>query len=181
MSFGEYSAEDGKKLLKLARESIMEEFTGKKPEKLEGKQFKQARGVFVTLTKNGELRGCIGFPFPSYPISEAIYQASKSAAFSDTRFKKLDEKELTGIKIEISILTMPQDVKDTKEIQIGKDGLICNYLGYSGLLLPQVATEWKMNRIQFLEALAGKAGLPKETWQNKNFKIQKFQVQIFHE
>jgi len=178
---GEYNKEDGKKLLKLARESIEEEFSGKKPEKLQETKFKQARGVFVTLIKNKELRGCIGFPLPTYDIQRGIYEAAKSSAFSDSRFSKLTQEELGKIKIEISILTIPQDVKDIQEIEVGKDGLICNYLGYSGLLLPQVATEWKMNRIQFLEALASKAGLPRNAWQDKNFKIQKFQAQIFKE
>ena len=178
---GEYSKESGSNLLKLARESIEEEFSRVTPELPKGKEFNQARGVFVTLWKNKELRGCIGFPLPIYSISEAVYKAGKSAAFEDSRFDKLEEKELKNIKIEISVLTIPQDVKDTSEIKIGRDGLICNYLGYSGLLLPQVATENKMNRIQFLEALASKAGLPKETWQNKNFKIKRFQAQIFRE
>jgi AmmeMemoRadiSam system protein A len=178
---GEYTKEDGKILLKLARESIEEEFTSAKPKMPEEKQFKQSRGVFVTLEKNGKLKGCIGFPFPIHPLYKGVYEAAKEAAFSDPRFAKLKQEELKDISIEISILTLPEEIKDIKEIQIGKDGLICNYFGYSGLLLPQVATEWKMNKIQFLEALCDKAGLPKDTWQNKNFHISRFQCQIFKE
>jgi len=177
---GEYSLEDGKKLLKLARESIEQEFNNKKPEKLEEKQFKQARGVFVTLTSSGRLRGCIGFPYPNYSIQEAVIKAAKSAAFSDYRFNSLKKEELDKLKIEISILTIPQEC-NCKEIVVGKDGLTCNYLGYQGLLLPQVASEYKMSRIQFLEALCNKAGLPNDTWQNKHFKLWKFQAQIFKE
>jgi len=177
---GEYSKEDGIKLLKLARESIEENFSGKKPEKLEGKQFKQARGVFVTLNKKNELRGCIGFPYPNYPIVEAVYQAAKQAAFSDPRFPQLKEEELKDIKIEISILTIPQEC-EVKDVKVGRDGLMCNYLGYQGLLLPQVATENKFDRIKFLECLCNKAGLPDNSWQNKNFKLFKFQCQIFKE
>jgi hypothetical protein len=177
---GEYTNEDGKVLLKLARESIDEEFSKIKPKLPEEKQFKQARGVFVTLTKNKQLRGCIGFPLPKYSIAEAIYLAAKSAAFEDPRFPPLKEKELEEIKIEISILTIPQDCKPN-EIQIGKDGLICNYLGYSGLLLPQVAIEHKMDKFQFLECLCNKANLPKDAWQKSGFSLQKFQAQIFDE
>jgi len=177
---GEYIKEDGKKLLKLARESIEEEFSGKKPEMPEEKQFKQARGVFVTLTSKGKLRGCVGFPYPNFSVSEAVYKAAKSAAFSDYRFPKLEKEELKDIKIEISILTLPQECS-VKDIKIGKDGLICNYLGYQGLLLPQVATEYKFSRIEFLECLCNKAGLPNNTWQNKNFKLWKFSCQIFKE
>ena len=177
---GEYTKEDGEKLLKLARQSIEQKFLGEKPEFLEEKQFKQARGVFVSLHKKKELRGCIGFPYPIMNIQEAIIKAAKASAFSDYRFNSLKQEELKEIKIEVSVLTIPQDC-NAKEIEIGKDGLMCDFMGYSGLLLPQVATEYKMNRIQFLEALCNKAGLPKDNWQNKNFKLKKFQCQIFHE
>ncbi|MEK6820141.1 MAG: AmmeMemoRadiSam system protein A [Nanoarchaeota archaeon] len=177
---GKYSEEDGKKLIKLARESIEEEFTGKKPEMPGEKQFRQARGVFVTLNKNNKLRGCIGFPYPTNPVAEAVYLASREAAFSDPRFPPLKEEELKDIEIEISILTSPQEC-NCKEVKIGEDGLMCNYLGYQGLLLPQVATENKFDRIKFLECLCNKAGLPRDTWQNKNFKLWKFQCQIFGE
>lgn len=177
---GKYTNEDGKRLLKLARESILEEFGKEKPVFPEEKQFRQARGVFVTLWKNKELRGCIGFVQPR-ALNQAVYEAAKSSAFSDFRFSPVKEDELGKIKIEISILTIPEDVRDIKEIIIGRDGLICNYLGYHGLLLPQVAVESKMNKIEFLEALCNKAGLPKNTWQNKNFKIKKFSCQIFSE
>jgi len=180
VKIGEYTAEDGKKLLKLARESILENFSGEKPEFPEGKQFKQLRGVFVTLTKSGELRGCVGFPMPIKSISQAVYESAKEAAFSDPRFSPLREDELDSIKIEISILTMPQDCKPN-EIKIGRDGLIASYMGYSGLLLPQVAVEWKMSRIQFLEAVCNKAGLPKDSWNKPGFSLKKFSCEIFSE
>ncbi|MFH1711022.1 MAG: AmmeMemoRadiSam system protein A [Nanoarchaeota archaeon] len=178
---GEYSKDDGEKLLKLAREVIEHEFDNREIEKLEGKQFLQARGVFVTITKDSELRGCIGLPYPNKALGEAVIDAAGSAGFSDPRFPPLNLEELEKIKLEISILTMPEEVKEIKEIKVGEDGLICNYVGYSGLLLPQVATEYKMSRLQFLEALCGKAGLPKDAWQKENFKLFKFQAQIFSE
>ena len=181
MTIGEYTQEDGKRLIRLARESIAEEFGENAPEIPEEKQFRQLRGVFVTITKNKELRGCIGFPYAKQPLYEAVIEAAKSAAFDDLRFDRLKVDELKKIEIEISIMSPMEEVKDTKEIMIGRDGLMCNYLGYSGLLLPQVATENKMNRLQFLEALANKAGLPKNTWENKNFKLWKFTCQIFKE
>ncbi|MBI2630549.1 AmmeMemoRadiSam system protein A [Candidatus Pacearchaeota archaeon] len=177
---GEYTEEDGKKLIKLARESIAHEFSGKEPEKLSEKQFKQARGVFVTLTENRKLRGCIGLPYPVKSVYEAVKEAAKSAAFSDPRFSSLKENELDKIKIEISILTMPEECKP-EDVKVGKDGIMCSYVGYSGLFLPQVAVEYKMNRIDFLEALCNKAGLPNDTWQNKNFKLYRFQCEIFRE
>lgn len=184
----EYSEKDGKMLLKLARESITEDFDGKKTEVSKEKKFQDKRGVFVTLKEKGNnnLRGCIGFPYPNLPLSEAIYRAAKQAAFNDTRFMPLKKEEIDKIKIEVSILTLPEEIeiknnKDLKNIKIGKDGLICNYLGYSGLLLPQVATEYNMGKIEFLECLCNKAGLPKDAWKNNNFKLYKFQAQIFSE
>jgi AmmeMemoRadiSam system protein A len=177
----EYTSEDGKKLLKLARESIEEGFSGKRPADLEEKQFKQARGVFVTLKKQGKLRGCIGFPYPVHSVRQAVYEAAKEAAFGDLRFHGLAQEELKDVKIEVSILTNPEQVKDVKDIKIGKHGLIGNYIAYSGLLLPQVATEHGMSRIEFLEALCDKMGMPKDTWQNKNFRISRFECQIFGE
>lgn len=177
---GKYSEEDGRKLLQLARESIWEKFSGKKPEIPTGKQFNQARGVFVTIFKKGKLRGCVGFPYPEFSVADAIYRAAKEAAFSDFRFSSLEEKEISEIKIEISILTMPEDC-EPKEVKVGEDGIMVNYLGYSGLLLPQVAVEYKMDRIKFLEALCSKASLPKDKWQDKNFKLKKFSCQIFKE
>ena len=177
---GEYTSEDGKKLLELARKSIAEKFGGEKPEFPEGKQFRQARGVFVTLTLNGELRGCIGFPMPDLPIVRAVYEAAKEAAFSDPRFDQLDEKEFGKIKIEISVLTQPVETKP-EEVKVGRDGLIVSYMGYSGLLLPQVATEHGMSRLQFLEAVCQKAGLPKDTWEKPGLKLSSFQCQIFSE
>ena len=202
---GEYTKEDGKKLLLLARESIEEEFTGKKPEKLKEKQFKQARGVFVTLTEKGKLRGCVGFPYPNvrnahkirisehpenptnkqegfldFPVNEAVYKAAKEAAFSDFRFTRLKEEEMKNIEIEISILTYPEEC-EVKDVKVGKDGLMCNYLGYQGLLLPQVAVENNMNKHEFLECLCMKAGLNTDKWKDTNFKLLRFQCQIFSE
>jgi len=177
---GEYNKEEGARLLELARKSIQEEFSEEKPELPEGKKFRQARGVFVTLTREGELRGCIGFPYPIKSITEAVYEAAKSAAFSDPRFSSLTEGELKDIKIEISILTNPQETR-AEEIKVGRDGLMCSYVGYSGLLLPQVATELGMNRLEFLEAICQKAGLPKDSWQKKGFKLMRFSCQIFSE
>jgi hypothetical protein len=178
--FGDYSKEDGKKLLKLARQSIEQEFGAGKPELLEEKQFKQLRGVFVTLNLQGRLKGCIGFPYPNYSIQEAVVRAAKSAAFSDSRFNSLKKEEFDKVKIEISILTNPVEAS-AKEIKVGRDGLIANYLGYSGLLLPQVAVEYKMNKMQFIEAVCDKAGLPRDAWQKSGFKLYKFQAQIFKE
>ncbi|MEM3405398.1 MAG: AmmeMemoRadiSam system protein A [Candidatus Pacearchaeota archaeon] len=180
-----YNLEEQKKLLQLARQAIEEELNINKPTLLleieKNKLFREFRGIFVTLKKNGKLRGCIGFPYATNYLYKNVYEAAKEAAFNDPRFLPVTKDELDKIKIEISILTKPTKVNSLKEIVIGKDGLMCKYLTRSALLLPQVAKELNLNKIEFLEALCDKAGLPKGTWQQKGFELYKFQAQIFSE
>lgn len=183
---GRYTKEDGEKLLKLARDAIKAKFSGDEVKIPEEKQFRQERGVFVTLMEKGELRGCIGFPTLHYSLAQGVVEAAKLAAFSDPRFSPLREDELSKIKIEISILTLPTPLlckaeDRARNIKIGEDGLVIDYLGYSGLLLPQVATENKMNKLEFLEAVSEKAGLPKDKWMDEKTKISTFRCQIFKE
>ena len=180
---------DGKILLGIARDAITSSFSDKelKIDEEIKKRFSGKRGVFVTLTKDGELRGCIGYPIAVMPLYEGIVEAAKSAAFSDTRFDPLEKTELKDIKIEVSVLTKPQkiDIEKSDEypekIKIGEDGLIIESDMGSGLLLPQVAVEWKWDAIEFLEHLCMKAGLPKDYWKTGNADIYKFQAKIFSE
>ena len=178
---------DGKLLIKLARESILSYFLQNKPDTSTVKQFSDRRGVFVTLNKNNELRGCIGFPEPVFPLFGAVIKAARSAAFEDTRFPPLQKEELKDIKIEISVLTVPSliEVKKSddylKKIKIGKDGLIVRSSLGSGLLLPQVATEYNWDVEEFLGHLCEKAWLKQDAWKDTNNRIYKFQAQIFKE
>jgi len=180
-----YSLEEQKKLLLLARQSIEEELHVAKPVILleieKNPRFKEFRGVFVTLKKGGHLRGCIGFPYATSYLYKNVYQAAKEAAIGDPRFMALTPAELKQIKIEISVLTKPEKIVSVRDIEVGRDGLMCKFMGSSGLLLPQVAKEFAFNKIEFLEALCNKAGLPKGTWQQRGFELFKFQAQIFSE
>jgi AmmeMemoRadiSam system protein A len=170
--------------LNLAKQTI-EEFVRNnnmiKPENYP-EELSQKRGVFVTIHKNGQLRGCIGFPYPDKSLLEAIIQASISVC-RDPRFPPLESEELNDISIEISILTEPEliEINDSKEylekIQIGKHGLIIKNDFYSALLLPQVPVEKKWDVKSFLENLSLKAGLPKDAW--KTSKIYFFEAEIF--
>jgi len=177
----------GNKLIRLARKSIETVFSKKALDyKEEKKEFSKKLGVFVTLHKAKQLRGCIGFPYPYKPLADAIVEAAKAAAFSDPRFLPLKKEEISKIKIEISVLTEPKEIfvksQDIlKEIEIGKDGLIIQFSGFSGLLLPQVALEQKWNVLEFLRGTCIKAGLPSESWLNLNAHNYKFQAQIFSE
>ena len=141
-------------------------------------EVKGEAGVFVTLKKQGKLRGCIGIIMPS-KLSNNLKQAAISA-LSDSRFEKITKEEMKEIKIEVSLLTPPELVTNPEEeIKIGKHGIIIKQGLNSGLLLPQVATEWNMSLVDFLEAGSEKAGLNKNAW--KTAQIWKFSAQIFKE
>ncbi len=139
----------------------------------------EKRGVFVTIKKHGELRGCIGYIQPFKPLSELIKDAALAAAFNDPRFPPLSKEELPEIEIEISVLTPFREVTDPEEIKIGRDGLYIVKGPYSGLLLPQVAVEHNMDRKTFLEHACLKAGLPPDAWEEEETKIYTFSADIF--
>jgi len=189
------SEQDGRFLLKLARETIEKFVRNEKIEKPKTypKALDENYGIFCTIYKcktgNGatNLRGCIGVPYPIMSLLKAALSAAVSACSEDSRFRPIREAELDKIKIEISILTEPKliEVKDAEEypsrIKIGSDGLIIEYGPYAGLLLPQVATEYGWSAEEFLNHLCMKAGLSDGMWKEKNVKIYKFQTQIFRE
>ena len=173
-------------LLKLARETLENSFSDAEVDVSKAGHLTQLRGCFVTLHKDNQLRGCIGFPKPIMPLYEQIITASKAAAFEDPRFPQVNKNELKHIVIEISILTRPEliKVKNSEEylenIEIGKDGLIIQGES-SGLLLPQVATEYNFTSKQFLECVCEKADMNKDAWKDLKNKIYKFKAEIFSE
>ncbi|MEM3374334.1 MAG: TIGR00296 family protein [Candidatus Woesearchaeota archaeon] len=178
----------GKTLIKYARESIETYFSGNKPNIPDVlKNDKEKKGVFVTLEKNGHLRGCIGFPEPVYELKKAIFEAARAAAFKDPRFMPLEEDELDSITIEISLLTKPVLIEVEKpedylkKIIIGKHGLIIRNMYNSGLLLPQVFTEYKCSSLEALEMVCEKAGLDKDAWKEEESQIYSFEAEIFSE
>ena len=153
-------------------------------------RYESKRGIFITLHSfpSMELRGCIGMPYPTKPLWQAIIESATSAAFSDPRFPELEASELDKIIVEISVLTEPMEINWKKKpeellekIVIGKDGLIAQQGYSSGLLLPQVAPEWKWNCKEFLCNTCEKANLPGDAWRDKETRIKKFQAQIFRE
>ncbi|MBW2988157.1 TIGR00296 family protein [Candidatus Woesearchaeota archaeon] len=182
------SSKDGELLVRLARETIVAHFSGKQVDIAEYRErFNEKRGCFVTLTKRGALRGCIGYPLPIYPLWQGIMKAAIAAAFQDPRFPSLKEEELEDIEVEVSVLTQPQlirvnDPKDyPKAITIGKHGLIIELGWNSGLLLPQVATEYNWSPEEFLENLCLKAGLRPGCWKEPGAKVYSFEALVFSE
>lgn len=138
-------------------------------------------GAFVTLHKQGELRGCIGYIEGVKSIVETIHCMSLSAAFRDPRFPALTKNELPLIDIEISILSPVEKVYSLDSIEIGRDGLIITNSSQRGLLLPQVATEYDWDLTTFLEHTCEKAGLPSNAYTWEDTLIEKFSAQIFNE
>jgi uncharacterized protein (TIGR00296 family) len=183
------SLEEGKLLVKLARRTIEDYVrTEKKPPAPKvGVKLRERRGVFVTLTKHGELRGCIGHPLPTLPLIEAVVDSAVSAAVQDPRFLPVTQDELPDIRIEVSVLTPPEliKVKDPrdylKHVEVGKHGLIVECAGCAGLLLPQVPTEWGWDVEEFLSQTCMKAGLMPDYWLREDTRISKFSAQIFAE
>lgn len=184
------SLEQGKKLIDLARGSILSYFSkkGMTASRDIKQEFGERRGVFVTLNKNGQLRGCIGFSDAAFPLYETIIKAAQSAAFSDPRFPPIDKEEFNEVTIEVSVLTLPRliEVRNPedliKKIEAGKDGLIAVGTFNSGLLLPQVAIEQKWDAKTFFDQTCVKAGLPADSWKDfDNCRMYKFQSQVFAE
>jgi uncharacterized protein (TIGR00296 family) len=179
--------EEGKQLLDLARKSIETYFSKEELDLSKYKKFSKEQGVFVTLNEHDELRGCIGFPNPVFPLYKAVFTAARAAAFEDPRFSPVKKSELADIVIEISVLTVPEEMKVKKadeyidRIKIGEDGLIIKAGYASGLLLPQVFVEYPSTPKQAIEMTCNKAGLPKDVWKDLSNKIFKFQAQIFSE
>ncbi len=177
------SQEEKEILLKAARQSIGSLFDGKEPDQPDYKKYpllKEKHGAFVTLTINHQLRGCIGYLTGREPLFDTVCSAAIHAAVNDPRFSPLKKSELDLIRIEISILSEFVPIKSYDEIIIGKHGLYLDE-GGGGLLLPQVATEHKMNREQFLSALCNKAGFYSEYWKERMLKIKVFTAEIFSE
>ena len=145
--------------------------------------FAEKRGVFVTLRKNGELRGCIGLIEPVSELGSGIIEMAKATAFNDSRFSPLTKEELNKIEIEISVLTPPQKISDPeKEIDLGKHGVIVRSGSHSGVFLPQVATETGWDLETFMGQLCSqKAGLPANCWKNGSVTIYTFEAQVFEE
>ena len=181
------TTEEGMMALRLARGAI-EYCIGNKPKPPLALTpvFNEKRGVFVTLTKAGQLRGCIGFPYPVIPLGDAIEDAAVAAATGDPRFPRVRKDELSSIRLEVTILTIPTQLnvepcERPDNIEVGKHGLIVRGRGTSGLLLPQVATEYCWDSPTFLEHTCIKAGLPGQSWMTPNVEVLTFEGQIFTE
>lgn len=193
MSF-ELSQDEGVFLVQLARKAVVEYLKTRKhikiPENTLEKLLKPC-GVFVTINTfendEKELRGCIGYPYPTAPLVEAVVDSAINAATQDPRFPSLSLSELDHVVFEVSVLTPPEEVKvkNPKEyidkVKVGQDGLIVENGFCKGLLLPQVPVEWKWDEETFLCQCCIKAGLPPDSWLVKGTRVYKFSSIIAEE
>jgi len=193
MSF-ELTQEEGEFLIHLARNTVKQYLQNEEklePPKGTAKKLFEHCGVFVTINSvrggGKELRGCIGYPYPTSPLVEAVIDSAINAATQDPRFEPLSLDELDGVVFEVSVLTPPELVQVVnpkeyvKSIKVGEDGLIIEKGFYKGLLLPQVPVEWGWCEEEFLCQCCVKAGLPPDSWLTKGVKLFKFRAIIFEE
>jgi hypothetical protein len=177
------SAADRVLLLRLARETIRRHFDGggnaPGPE-CATPALSEPRGAFVTLKRDGALRGCIGHLGQDLPLCRVVREMATAAAFQDRRFPPLARAELAGVTIEISALTRPRAIDGLAEIVIGRDGVILRKGMRSAVFLPQVAVEQGWDRDTLLTQLALKAGLPADAWR-EGAEFQTFQAEVFGE
>src|SRR5574341_1390416 len=178
------SEKDGEILVKTARSAVTEYLkTKKRLTLLEDfrSRFSYNSGVFVTLNKAEDLRGCIGFPTPEKKLYQSLVDAAIASATEDPRFSPVRYEELSDISFEVTVLTPPEeiDVENTLEyidkIKVGRDGLIVRWEFGSGLLLPQVPVEYDWNEEEFLNHTCEKAGAPQDCWKRKSTKILRFE------
>jgi AmmeMemoRadiSam system protein A len=179
----ELSDDEKKLLLMVARESIHKEFENVKIPEVNYTAYpklKMELGAFVTLKIKNDLRGCIGYIIGQKPLYETIIDAARQAAIGDPRFMPLQKEEFEKIDIEISVLSPFKPINNYDEIEVGKHGLLLDE-GGRAVLLPQVATEQKYNRAEFLTALCQKAGMYGDYWKERMLNIKTFTALVFGE
>jgi len=189
MTFKKMTGEDKKTMLEIARSAIGSALgkckTVKRPVKVSD-ALARKRGCFVTLNKNGTLRGCIGTIEPLRPLIEGVEKNAVNAAFKDLRFKKLTCKELDEVDIEISALTVPETVEFKnnedllKKIKAGVHGVIISRGERIATFLPQVWQQFSGKK-EFLGALCQKAGIESSCWKNQGIEVKVYEAEYFSE
>lgn len=174
------SEEDRRTLLALARRAILESVSSSSfPDQLwAAGRLAEPRGAFVTLRRNGKVRGCIGQPDAAHGLGEIVVQCAITAALRDPRFRALRAEETDDLEIEISVLSELYPVRP-EEIELGIHGIVVTSGGSRGLLLPQVARERNWSITHLLEATCRKAGLAAGAWREPETKLFAFTAEVF--
>ncbi len=184
--FGE---QEGEIAVKAARNIVEAKVKGDLPPDMDfPEKFNINTGVFVTINRysSGDLRGCIGYAEAVYPVKDVLKKAALGVT-DDPRFPSLDEEELGDIIVEVTLLTLPEEIdyKDPKQlvnkITCGVDGLIVSKGPYKGILLPQVPIKQGWDENEFLSYTCKKADLPPEAWKEGGCTVKKFRGEVFTE
>jgi len=185
-----FTAEERRQLLQLARQSLNAAANGGTMPVLDASfwpaKLRAPNGCFVTLTKGGQLRGCIGNILPHRPLYQAVAENARSAALNDGRFTPVTAAELSQIEIEVSVLTVPQAVSFSSpddllaKLRPHRDGVVLQVQGSGATYLPQVWSHFP-DKAQFMNSLAEKAGCRPDAWRQAGTKVSTYQVEAFHE
>jgi AmmeMemoRadiSam system protein A len=175
-----FTEDQQRRLVAIARAAVHAAVAGRAPDVPAADDSPDATGAFVTLKRRGQLRGCIGTLERRGSLAEEVARVAVSAALEDPRFSPVSAAELDEIDVEVSVLGPLEavDPVDPAAIEIGRHGLVVEQGRRRGLLLPQVATEWKMDVETFLAHTCAKAGLPPDAWR-RGAKVYRFAAVVF--
>jgi hypothetical protein len=172
---------DRRLLLRIAREAIVAHVCAVLASSVDEGDLAQRRsGAFVSLHKQGRLRGCIGHIEADEPLPRLIARCAVAACSSDPRFPPVLVSELSLLSIELSLLGPLEPISGPADIEIGRHGLVVEKRWFRGLMLPQVAQEWSWGCEQFLAQTCHKAGLPGDAWK-QGAKLWRFEAEVFSE
>lgn len=169
-------------LLHIARRAMLAAVQRESPTEVlpEDGELRRPGGAFVTLHRGSHLRGCIGQLPGEQALIDVVAHCAGMAALEDPRFRPVTPEELGTIRIEISVLSVPEDIA-LQEIVAGTHGLLVSCGGQRGVLLPQVASRFGWSALRFLEETCVKAGLEPHAWKEPNTRVQAFTAEIFSE
>ena len=175
--------EQKQKLLAIAEETVRTYvLEGQIPDfEMEDLRLHEKEGAFVTLHKDGRLRGCIGHIISEQPLFKTVRDMAVASASQDQRFSPVQKSELEEIDVEISVLSRPWEVRNPDEIRMGVHGVIVSRgMFHRGIFLPQVATETGWSKEEFLSQLCSqKAGLAPDAWKDPATKLEVFTADVF--
>ena len=175
------ATEDRRALLALAREAIAASVRGLPPPvTAPAPIMSRLAGVFVSLHKGQALRGCIGHVEADRPLGRSVPEMAVAAASRDPRFPPVTADELGDVEIELSVLGELEPIGGAGDVDVGRHGLLVEFQGMRGLLLPQVAVEWQWDAETFLAQTCRKAGLPGDAWKT-GASIRRFTAEVFAE
>jgi len=177
------SAEEKRELLAVAREAIAsalkgEPYTVPSPAT---EALAQPAGAFVTLRLDHELRGCIGYVESEKPLVQVVAEVAVKAALEDPRFMPLTQEEFEHVTVEVSVLSPLRRIHSVEEIEIGVHGIVVAMGLRRGLLLPQVAVEYHLDREAFVAAALRKAGLPPSVRHAPDLEMYVFEAEVVTE